>query len=360
MENKTILTDDMLKAAFAFRKSELWNELDDSDIFAVTLSNGEVGYCCVMGYNNSQYALGLYVGQNGFKTYLNLIESASASYPEMHELAKSFDCINVFFEDGYEDMSFLTEDTKNVIENYAVKNKLIIPSSHGLPIFSRVRPAKVPTEIYDSNDAAWITEALNAAVEVARKVRTEGVKVAGFDHGGEYASKEGGKLIPLLTPLPDGQYQWGKIRTPEYIPDTYFNPDYMDDDRLEQLDAIKKKGLWQCRVAHFDAAVRSQIDGISYFPLSLFAVDRTNGNVPIPIVSLEEEITDETVLLDRFADKMIETGLVPRTIEVNDPRTYALLEDFCVQEGIHLNMVANTPQLDQFILYMNESTKMDD
>lgn len=76
--------------------------------------------------------------------------------------------------------------------------------------------------------------------------------------------------------------------------------------------------------------------------------------------ALEEEVTDLTVLLDRFADEMILTRQVPRTIEVNDPRTYALLEDFCVQEGIHLNMVANMPQLDELIMYLNHATDSDD
>ena len=359
MTNKIILTDDMLAAAFAFRKAELWNELDDSDIFAVMLNNGQVGFCSVLGFNKNQYALGFYFGENGFNTYLKLIEMDGAPLIEMQEMAMSFDCINVFFEDEDEHAAFREEESRKTIEDYATRNKLIVPSAHGWPYFSRMRPAKMATGILDPKDAEWVTEALNAAVEVARKVHSEGTKAAGFDHGGDYASNEGGKLIPLLT-LVDGQYQWSKIRTPEYVPDTYQNPDYMDDDKLDKLDTSKKTGLWQCRVAHMGATVKSKIDVIPYYPLAIFVVDRTKALVPFPPVTLEEEVTDLTVLLDRFADEMILTRQVPRTIEVNDPRTYALLEDFCVQKGIHLNMVANMPQLDELIMYLNHATDSDD
>jgi len=44
-----ILTDQMLDAAFAFRKAQPWNDLTDSDVFAVKLPDGKTGYCCVMG-----------------------------------------------------------------------------------------------------------------------------------------------------------------------------------------------------------------------------------------------------------------------------------------------------------------------
>lgn len=44
-----ILNDSMLSVAFRYRETNLWKELTDSDVFAVRLSTGEIGYCCVMG-----------------------------------------------------------------------------------------------------------------------------------------------------------------------------------------------------------------------------------------------------------------------------------------------------------------------
>ena len=53
-----ILIDDMLAAAFQYRDTELWKELTDSDVFAFRLSDGETGYCCVMGNAGEHLALG--------------------------------------------------------------------------------------------------------------------------------------------------------------------------------------------------------------------------------------------------------------------------------------------------------------
>ena len=44
-----ILTDEMLMAAFRYRETHLWEWLDDSMVFAFVLSDGETGYCSVMG-----------------------------------------------------------------------------------------------------------------------------------------------------------------------------------------------------------------------------------------------------------------------------------------------------------------------
>lgn len=346
MGNAPILTDDLLKAAFDYRRTELWNELDDSDVFATMLSNGKVVYCAVLGNNARHYGLGLYIGEKGFSTYLRMVEADDLSLEEWQHLAMTFDYINTDFEDEEGEENFLDDDEKTLIRDYALRKGLIISPDHGWPDFSRLRPGKSPYGIKDPQEAKWMTEALKAAVEVANKVQSEGTEAAGFDHGGEYAGREGGKPIPLLTPLADGGYQWSQIRTPKYVPEAYPNPDYMDDGRLEQLDDIKKKSVWQCRVTYLSSAIESDLDGVPYFPLTLIAVDKTSGKVPMMPIMMEETITDDTVILDRFADMMIKTEQVPRTIEVSDRRTYLLLEDFCVQEDINLNMVSDTPVLD--------------
>lgn len=54
-----ILTDSMLDAAFRFRETESWKMLDDSNIFAVRLSNGQNVYCTIMGNGGEHYSLGI-------------------------------------------------------------------------------------------------------------------------------------------------------------------------------------------------------------------------------------------------------------------------------------------------------------
>ena len=55
-----ILTDEMFEAAFRFRSICLWEKLTDSDVFAFRLSDGETGYCSVMGNAGEHFSLGFY------------------------------------------------------------------------------------------------------------------------------------------------------------------------------------------------------------------------------------------------------------------------------------------------------------
>ena len=51
-----ILTDSMLDAAFRFRETEAWKTLDDSNVFAVRLSDGQTVYCSIMGNGGEPFA----------------------------------------------------------------------------------------------------------------------------------------------------------------------------------------------------------------------------------------------------------------------------------------------------------------
>mgnify|MGYP006988885849 FL=1 len=46
----------------------------DDQLFAVKFSDKQIGYCCVMGANGEHTALGVYIGDDGIKSYLRLAE----------------------------------------------------------------------------------------------------------------------------------------------------------------------------------------------------------------------------------------------------------------------------------------------
>lgn len=357
---KEILTDEMLAAAFEFRKTELWDELDDSQIFAVELSNDEIGYCCVMGNNGTHYSLQLYIGDKGFSTYLDMVHSGELSELDLREQSMTYDCISVDYEDEDDEISFLSEEAKNKIRDYARRNKMIIPKDHGWPSFTRSYPGKAPVGIVDKEEAKLIVETLNAATALSKMIDdSDGIEELGFEPFGDYADDEGGKEITLIYPDSDCEYgfDWDGTETPAHIVPEYPAPDYEDDERLDKLDTIKKKGIWQCKVCHFYSPIMDSKDGIPYYPLGLFFTDRTRDYM-IPPVLLDED-GDDIKMVDGLADAMINNKMVPLTIEVNDPRTYGLLQDFCVQEGINLNRVARLTQLDRLRMFINQAMQHD-
>lgn len=355
-----ILSDELLAEAMAFRKSELWNDLDDSNIFAFKTIDGEKGYCCVMGNSGTHYSLGVYRGDEGLSTYLGMIYSDSQPFLVMNEMSMDFDCINIDFEDEDTDETFMTDETKDIILDFAKRKNIIIPADHGWPAFTRLRPAKLPTELTTIDDANFAGEALKAALEVAKKVKgVKNIENLGFLEEGYYAPLNGGKQIPLLTQKDDGSYEWSTIKTPKMQAPKVDHPDYTDDERLGKLDTIKKKGMWQCAVAHFYTPIMKSAGGIPYYPLGLFIANKASDKMIVPIMLPEEDNDNPLKMVDGLADTMIKEHKVPITIEVADSRTYALLEDFCVQEGINLNLVKKVPQVDKVRMFILEMMQKD-
>lgn len=64
-----MIPDALYDLAFAFRKTKLWDQLYDTQLFAVGHSDGSVGYCSVMGRMREHLALGVYPGLPGLEAY---------------------------------------------------------------------------------------------------------------------------------------------------------------------------------------------------------------------------------------------------------------------------------------------------
>ena len=50
--------DRFIELASEFRKTKLWEYLTDSDVFGITLQDGRIAYCCVMGNSGIHKGLG--------------------------------------------------------------------------------------------------------------------------------------------------------------------------------------------------------------------------------------------------------------------------------------------------------------
>ena len=69
----------LYRLAFAYKKTKLWKKLSDGQLFAVALSDGETGYCSVMGALGEHIALALYPGASGLRSYSMLASGLSLS-----------------------------------------------------------------------------------------------------------------------------------------------------------------------------------------------------------------------------------------------------------------------------------------
>lgn len=339
----------LILTALKFRDTQLWNKLDDAMIFAVKLKSGEKGYCCVMGNAGEHYSLGFYRGDKGFATYLKTLYMMDLNPIDQFELLQTFDCINCDFVAASDPELLKTQ--KDLVKKIATDNGMKIRRPNGWPCFVRINCASNLIGLTDPNDISDMTLALEAALDVAEKVNNSSpaslVKL-GFDHDAEYASMDGGKSIPLLTPERNGQFKWTKTKTPAFAADEYEETIYSDLLTVDSLKRKKHAGILQARFIHLPSSFGNR--GKSIFPQILILGGKADDTI-LPVM-VNDEAPSRSDFLTELGHLLVISSSVPTTIEVSDDSTQSLLADFCDKVGIKLKRVEKTSALDQPITYL--------
>ena len=347
-----ILIDDMLAAAFQYRDTELWKELTDSDVFAFRLSDGETGYCCVMGNAGEHLALGFYRGRKGFTTYLKTISLGNEhlSGIEMFEMTTTFDCINCDFMQA----SDMDVKTKKIVRNYADAHKLKIRRSKGWPDFTRHQPGKMQYGITRMEDARDIVEALHAAIAVAAKVTSSDFARLGFDINGHYPTAKGGKSVPYLIPNADGTYDWHTTQLPAFLPDECVAPKFANDILAGEMKKLPVSGILQMKYFHMPMPVDAGEDEAPYLPVALLCLETVN-ELLFPVFAQDVSNDNSEELLLGLVNALRKRGDKPRAIEVEDNKTELLLKDFWSRCGIRLSRKKELPEINNacFFLFSN-------
>lgn len=348
-----ILTDEMLMVAFRYRETHLWEWLDDSMVFAFKLSDGETGYCSVMGNAGEHLALGFYRGAKGFSTYLKTLNAGDMPRREFFEQYLTFDCINCDFMNAA-DVSELDKAAKTRIKAFAKVNGFKIRRPNGWPDFTRHAGYQVPRGIVDNRDAQDITEALNAAVAVAEQLKSKIwttytgnlYDMYGFDSKRRYPTAKGGKKVPLLIPKEDGTYSWSSTELPPLMKDEYKNVLCPDNIAVNMLKAIPHNGTFECRLIHLPHTVDEPDAACPYYPSMLFFANEEDEFVfPVMTEAPVEEKPHE--LLAQLSDTFVRLQMCPKALYICDDKTKAFLSDFCAKAGIQLKAKKSLPKLNK-------------
>ncbi|MCM1111063.1 MAG: hypothetical protein NC336_07645 [Clostridium sp.] len=329
------MKDSMYLAALKFRAAKLWEILDDSMIFAVALPSGKTGYVCVMGNGGTFFSLGLYRGSTSFNTYLRTVAARPKTEREMFEIhaGRIFTSCDFVNAGGGE----LTKEDKEFLRKLAADNGMKISRPNGWPIIYAMDNGVLTTEP-DDEETADMTAALEAALEVSR--RRKELAGLGFDFAGDYPTYEGGKRIPLLTPLGDGSYRWEMTETPPFSDDEYAAPVYNDLLTADKIRKSPHSGTLEVKATFLSANVGDRCR--NYHPLFLLTVNSETG-MALPLFHNGEP--DEEALVNILADMMVQMG-TPETICVSDLRTTRMLKDFADKTGIEILTVEALPELE--------------
>ena len=349
-----MINDSLIGAALRFRDTELWKKLDDSMLFAVRLSSGELIYCCVMGSNGEHHALALYKGSKGLNSFYSTLKASNQSFSQIFIAKSMFDHINCDFTNASQ-MAF--PERKADIQQYAKKNGLKIRRSNGYPDFIRFRPLHPEAPLSDPQEQAWAEEALEGAIAMAMQLSSKSVEQLGFDPKGDYPNLEGGTVVPMIANGQDGEVEICSTTLPGYV-----EPDYSAVEFDNTFSALKFANMEhhsdlvvRCKILPLpEVTVESDEDG---FPYLLSVICREPEPQALMPLTGNQYPNDGMAVLTKFGERLLEeTGFMPSVIEVTDGMTEAFFADFCRQ--CHIKLRRNDEEYDMEDTFLEQMFSM--
>lgn len=329
--------EELYELAFAFRSARPWDRLFEDELFAIPLPNGETGYCSIMGRAGEHFALAVYPGEQGLRSFLRMQEAESAirrfELPnplKMQEQMLSQLCIQC----SLENKDMLLPEELSSVRDYAARHDIKFRGSNSFPQFTAYRPAAYPMRVMSEEDIQILCEALRAALTVNEKLLNAGwaelVKQSlGFSDGLAAA-----RPLPVLTRGRDG-FTWSTGMLPDASPRSYPRPALRDDILLTRLKKAKKRNTtWVCDVVLYPQPVQEDENSAPVFPYILFVADKKTETALTPAMVHDYDQEADTLLHD-LGERMLESG-VPRRMVVTDDRTHAFLGEFTGSLGIEL------------------------
>ena len=343
--------ESLLNVAFSFRKQKLWKKLSESELFAVQLGSGEVGYCCITGAFGEHLALTLYIGQTGIDSLRSLNRSFDLeNLFERHEAATAQVCLQC----SYENLFMLDYAELQLIDQYTKKHGIKLRGKNSCPSFLTYTAGHIPW-MMSEEDYPTIYEALLAAMEVSRLLETTPKRMLGFRDVSFDQQK-----IPFIQPR-DGGFSLGSIMLPPpRMPDD-LTPLYRNDILLAKLRKQKKTDqVWAYDIVMQTEPVTDEKNvGCGahrrpkrppFYPYVQFVLDPIHDFIisTDSVCSLTQEGTD---FLETLAQNMLEFG-VPATVQVQNRRAENFLRDLASTVGFQINRVSTLPQVNEILLDM--------
>ena len=371
-----MIPDTLYAAAIAFRKTKLWNQLYDSQIFALRHTDGTIGYCCIMGMMGEHLALAVYPGEAGLAAYRRMSMDRD-EMDDLEDMETSFsqNCVMCSFE-AKDDLR--PKDLAGA-RAYAAANGIAYRGRNAYPQFQRFRPGFYPWYLTDATDQAHLLEALSACMEVSKRLASADPETIGFVDAAPFDHD-----IPLLKKRGRG-WSWGLHALPADRPMMHPTAVITDELRLERIrkavqgkeapstaqpqsprKAAPKRGAksrgrqavlgnaWACDVVIYPNPTRQADDPISeesgeepmlapFFPTTMIVIDNQTGFVLH--IAVTENAEGYTATFGEAFLRVVEEHGAPKQRYVQNDRAFALLTDIAQKLSIPLTLQKPLPVL---------------
>ncbi len=325
--------DRLYEKAFAFRKTKMWEYMNDDQLFAIRVKD-TICYLNVMGMLGEHVALGVYPGEEGLRSLYRIYLTGGESEKEQEAAALGQITVQCVLGDRDE----VTPEERKSVQAYSKQHGISLRGRYTFPYFMRIYHFQPMTEITTDEEADMLEQALDAAIWVNEQMKMRKITInplwarrktlplvvrdeAGF-HAEDY---------PLL-PMGELTYPEGHTENEAY---------------KERTRKMPKEGQWACKIILDEVAREAEgVEGL-YYPWRLLAVNSESRKaIPVQLVRDYENRTN--VMLDKVMEAIFREGACPERITVTDERTEALLAGWCQEIGIALSMEEESDELEDF------------
>lgn len=344
-----MISDKLYSLAFQFKKTKLWETLWDTCIFAVKLSGERVGFISIMGAAQEHYALGLYIGEDGFDSLRELAETDSFMMTpfQFQERLMQQNCLQCAFEGK----DILSEEEREEVKQYARSHKIRLAGKHAYPQFVKYQANCYPWYLQTEQEQEDLCEALAAAVELAGRLKEKRPDELGLRTVTETTKKA------LMLERGEEGYVLGEAAIPEKREKKWPAPEVCNDISIARLKKMKRAGVWECEIIRYHEPIQNTPEEIPVFPVFFLAVEASDGYVlPVSLTAHYEENPEE--LLEQFIDGLLQHKICPAELKVRDQRTYSFAKAFCGKLKIPVRIEPKLPALDEAEISLLEHFQM--
>lgn len=295
--------------ALEYKELACWNWMYDSDLYSViNPETSERAYCSVLGANKEVFGLTMYLGPEGIKSYLKILEAGYDSVDDSNVL-RYLSCIVLTFEDK----QFLKKEELALIKKLGCKCQ----GRNGYPVLNKNIPTYFELSLNDS-DIDFVTIILEQSIYVAKKFREDSY----------YLRNKDNNILTRFKKEKNWVEKYIKIENFEY--------------KVPILDDIKTKMLQiNCQYIKdefiFDLSCIPELiseNNVNYFPLLFLIINSKTSIVLEAFVFKPDNYIDQIMqlLINFFKTNKI----IPSRIKYSDEETGYIIKDICDKLNIKL------------------------
>lgn len=310
----------LYQLAFEFKATKLWKKIWETQLFAVRHSDGSIGYCSVWGMLENP-VLVLYTAEE--MDYLcELDEVVEADQPWVrheHEMRqRGIRCALI-------NKDMMPPPNLEEMQAYCKANGVRLRGANACPSLEKLSRYRMPW-VLDAADEIRLAEALEAAIEVAGRLKNSSPESLGIFEGDPWD-----RPVPLLCKK-DGIFQWSTVALPPKPKKPALPAPRVTNELLvARINKMKKSAAaWNCMLIMHPKAMLDtpmtedgNLTSAPMFGHVLLIQDASSGLI-LQGVMVRDFIMEARSLCEDLLNTMLEHGR-PAKIVAPDERTKQLI-----------------------------------